>query len=105
MLLLLLQIHVLNMFSHWPLTSWVNTGTNKIHFSVETNKNDIITVSTHSLISTDRVDLSPKHDRSEDQEEETLKAEEDEENDGCWWREVTALWRRRGKREVKFDTC
>lgn len=46
---------------------------------------------THRFISADGVDLSPKHDCSEDQKEETFKAEEDEEDDSCWWREVAAL--------------
>lgn len=43
------------------------------------------------FISADGVDLSPKHDCSEDQKEETFKAEEDEEDDSCWWREAAAL--------------
>lgn len=40
------------------------------------------------------MDLGAEHDRREDQKEETLEAEEDEEDDGCWWGKVTALWRR-----------
>lgn len=50
---------------------------------------------THRFISADGVDLSPKHDCSEDQKEETFKAEEDEEDDSCWWREAAALWKER----------
>lgn len=47
------------------------------------------------------MDLSPKHDCGEDQKEEALEAEEDEEDDGRWWREVTALW---GEEQKKFGT-
>lgn len=50
--------------------------------------------STHRLIGAYRMDLSPEHDGREDQKEETLKAEENEEDDGCWWGEVAALWKR-----------
>lgn len=39
------------------------------------------------------MDLSPEHDGGEDQKEETLEAEQNEEDDGRWWREVTALWK------------
>lgn len=39
------------------------------------------------------MDLSPEHDGREDQKEETLEAEENEEDDGCWWGEVAALWK------------
>lgn len=49
---------------------------------------------THRLIAADRMDLSPKHDCREDQKEEPLEAEQDEEDDGCWWGKITALWRR-----------
>lgn len=38
------------------------------------------------------MDLRPEHDCREDQKEETLEAEEDEEDDSCWWREIAALW-------------
>lgn len=43
------------------------------------------------LVGADGVDLGPKHDCCEDEKEETLEAEEDKEDDSCWWREVTAL--------------
>lgn len=43
------------------------------------------------LVGADGVDLGPKHDCGEDQKEETLEAEDDEEDDRCWGREVTAL--------------
>lgn len=43
------------------------------------------------LIRADGMDLSPEHDGREDQKEETLEAKENEEDDGRWWREVTAL--------------
>lgn len=49
--------------------------------------------STHRLIGADGMDLSPEHDGREDQKEETLEAEENEEDDGCWWGEVAALWK------------
>lgn len=39
------------------------------------------------------MDLSPEHDGCEDEKEETLEAEENEEDDGRRWREVTALWK------------
>lgn len=39
------------------------------------------------------MDLSPEHDGREYEKEETLEAEEDEEDDGGRWREVTALWK------------
>lgn len=70
-------------FSSWEVHSSVSVGI------------------THRLIRTDRMDLSPKHDGCEDQKEEALEAEEDEEDDGCWWREVTALW---GEERKKFGT-
>lgn len=49
---------------------------------------------THRLVAADGIDLGPEHDSCEDQEEETLEGEEDEEDDSCWWRKITALWRR-----------
>lgn len=48
---------------------------------------------THRLVGADGVDLSPEHDRGEDQEEETLEAEKDEEDDRHRWREAAALCR------------
>lgn len=48
---------------------------------------------THRLITADRMDLGPEHDGREDQKEEPLEAEEDEEDDGCRWRKIAALWR------------
>ncbi len=74
---------------------------------------EITAASTHRLVGADGVDLGPKHDCSEDQKEETFEAEEDEEDDSRWWREVTALWRGRKSRErkifrvkkKKFVTC
>lgn len=59
---------------------------------------------THRLIGADGVDLRPEHDSSEDQKEETLKAEEDEEDDGRWWGEVTALWRGGRAERERFIT-
>jgi len=52
---------------------------------------------THRFISTDGVDLSPKHDCSEDQKEEALEAEKDDEDDCCRRREAAALW---GERKI-----
>lgn len=43
------------------------------------------------LIGTDGVDLGAKHHRGEDEEEEALKAQEDEKYDCCWRREGAAL--------------
>lgn len=39
------------------------------------------------------MDLSSEHDGGEDQKEETLEAEQNEEDDGRWRREATALWK------------
>lgn len=79
---------------HLPLKpnhQTMNTGANEIQFLGGPKKSDVTAVCTHRLIGADGVDLSPKHDCSEDQKEKTLKAEEDEEDDSCWWREVTTL--------------
>lgn len=46
---------------------------------------------THRLIRTDGMDLGAKHHRGEDEKEETLKAQEDEEDDCCWRWEGTAF--------------
>lgn len=61
---------------------------------------------TYSLISTDGMDLGAEHHRCEDEEEETLKAQEYEEDDCCWRREGTALWDREGHggKEVQGQT-
>lgn len=58
---------------------------------------------TYSLVGADRVDLGAKHHRGKDEEEETLKAQEDEEDDCSWRREGTALWwvEGHGGRDVK----
>ena len=56
-------------------------------------------VSTHRLVGADGVDLSSEHDGGEDEEEEALKAQEDEEDNGRWRREGAALWGRRGEGE------
>lgn len=68
-----------------------------IHIKDEWYGRKMTAVFTYRLVAADGVDLGPKHDCSEDQKEETLKAEEDEEDDSCWGREVTALWRGRAK--------
>lgn len=47
---------------------------------------------TYGLVGTDGVDLGAEHHRGEDEEEETLKAQEYEEDDCRWRREGTALW-------------
>lgn len=60
---------------------------------------------TYRLIGADGVDLGPKHDCCEDQEEKALKAQEDEKDDGCWWREVTALWWGNAEQEGEEMTC
>lgn len=39
---------------------------------------------TYRLICTDGMDLGAKHHRGEDEKEEAFKAQEDEEDDGCW---------------------
>lgn len=39
------------------------------------------------------MDLGAEHDRGEEQKEESLEAEEDEEDDRSRGGEVTALWR------------
>lgn len=46
---------------------------------------------THRFVGADGVDLGPKHDRGEEHKQERLEAEEDEEDDRGWGREVTAL--------------
>lgn len=45
----------------------------------------------YGLIITDGVNLRSKHHRGENEEEQTLKTQEDEEDDRRWRREVTAL--------------
>lgn len=51
---------------------------------------------TYGLVCTNGVDLGAEHHRGEDEEEETLKAQEYKEDDCCWGREGTALWEMEG---------
>lgn len=46
---------------------------------------------TYCLVGTNGVDLGAEHHRGEDEEEETLKAQEYKEDDCCWRRKGTAL--------------
>lgn len=43
------------------------------------------------------MDLGAKHHRGKDEEEEALKAQEDEEDDSGWRGEGTALWGQEGR--------
>lgn len=45
----------------------------------------------YRLVIADGVDLGPEHDSREGEEEEALKAQEDEQDDGDRWGEVAAL--------------
>lgn len=59
-----------------------------------------VTVS-YRLIGADGVNLRAKHDSGEDQEEEAFEAQEDEEDDGCWWREGAALCTGRERKRIR----
>lgn len=49
-------------------------------------------VGTHRLVIADGVDLRTKHYSCESKEEDGFETEEDQQQHGHPWREVTALW-------------